>query len=156
MVRNGTYSWPASQDSGSTLKLLSLWIFQSRSVPGSLKKKKESGHSPVPPGPREGSPLTWTRACSSGRTPLPAEIGDLPCVQSLVEITSHDVHTFAQAEVTDHQCQVDTDGRTTGADVVDVDAHDGKVISATPHGPRSLPLATTASRAQSAEPVSGM
>ena len=45
------------------------------------------------------------------------------------------VNTFAQAEVTDHQCQVDTHGRTTGAGVVDVDAHDGKVVSATPHGP---------------------
>ena len=62
-------------------------------------------------------------------------MGDLPCAQGLVEITSHDVHTFAQAEVTDHQYQVDTDGRTTGAGVVDVDAHDGKVISATSHGP---------------------
>ena len=84
------------------------------------------------------SPLTWTRALSSGRTPLPAEIGDLPCAQGFVEITSHDVHTFAQAEVTDHQYQVDTDGRTTGAVDVDVDAHDGKVISATPAWARAV------------------
>ena len=126
------------KDSGSTLKLLSLWIFQSRSVPRSFEKKNKSGHSPVPPGPRDGSPLTWTRARSSGRTPLPAEIGDLPCAQGLVEITSLDVHTFAQAEVTNHQCQVDADGRTTDAGVVDVAAHDGKVISATPVWARAV------------------
>ena len=144
-----TVSWPTSEG---------FWVDFEAPILVDLpvKVSGRERHSPVPAGPREDSPLTWTRALSSGRTPLPAEIGDLPCAQGLVEITSHDVHTFAQAEVTDHQYQVDTDGRTTGAGVVDVDAHDGKVISATSHGPRSLPLATTVPRAESAEPVSGM